>query len=94
MPQVDNGVQVLGEVDQVLLRLRSDMDLGVDAGLDMGPTLKLGVDNQVFQSNCVDLIPLFDIAVLITGHHVVEDGVHILSEEVLVICLQVERFLV
>jgi hypothetical protein len=45
----------------------------------MRSSFKLRVDNQILKSNGVDGCSFFDMAVLVSTDHIIEDGIHVFA---------------
>ena len=66
------------------------MHLWKHPSFDVGPSLELRIDHQVLKSHSVDLVALLDVTAFVPCHHIIKYGIHILTQEVLVVGLQIE----
>ena len=66
------------------------MHLWKHSSFDVGPSLELRIDHQVLKSHRVDLVALLDITVFVPRNHVVKYGIHVFTQEVLIVGLQIE----
>jgi hypothetical protein len=91
---ITNNVEYFRKIDYILISVGGNLNFWVNFGLDVGSSLKLGIDNQILNGYCIDRRGFFGVAILISAHHVIKYRVHILPQQVLIIVLQVKRLLI
>ena len=89
---VSNYICYLWKIDQVLWLFRIYLNAWEYIDPDVRSSFEFRIYYKVLDSNCIDRYCLFEIIAILT-HHVVENSIHILPQEILVIFLEIKRSL-